>query len=117
MKRIWNALNYSLSGLKAVFKEEAAFRQEVVLSCILIPAIFLLPMPAIFRLALVFANMLVLITELFNSAVEAVVDKASPEIHPLAKAAKDFGSAAVLLSLVNLAICWLFALLEVKKMF
>jgi diacylglycerol kinase (ATP) len=109
MRRLWNACKYSASGLAACWSSEAAFRQEVALTCVLVPAALLVPVPALLRLVLLLANVVVLVTELLNSAVETVVDHVCPEIHPLAKRAKDMGSAAVLLSLVGLALAWLFA--------
>ncbi|GBC60808.1 diacylglycerol kinase [Desulfonema ishimotonii] len=108
--RIRNALFYSLDGLRHGIRNEPAIRQEALLSCILIPGALLLPFPAIYKLILIITNTGVLITELLNSAIESVVDKVCPEYDPLAKQAKDMGSAAVLLSLILLTLSWLFAL-------
>jgi diacylglycerol kinase (ATP) len=106
MKRLINAFGYSLSGLRAAFRHEDAFRQEVALATVLIPAAFLLPVPATTRAVLLASVFLVLIVELLNTAVEAVVDRISLEDHELAKRAKDIGSAAVMLSLLNMTVVW-----------
>ena len=111
LARIWRAFFYSLAGLAAAFRHEDAFRQEVLLAAILIPVAFFLPVSGAGRALMIGAVLLVLIAELLNSAVEAVVDRASPEDHPLAKRAKDIGSAAVFLSLINVPVVWLLVLL------
>ena len=110
LRRIWNALFYSIDGLAAAFRHEDAFRQEVFLASILIPAVFFLPASGAGRALMIGAVLLVLIVELLNSAVEATVDRISPENHPLAKRAKDIGSAAVFLSLLNVPTVWLLVL-------
>ena len=110
LTRVWNALSYSLAGLTAAFRHEAAFRLEVVLAAILIPAALLMPASGLGKAAMVAAVLLVLIVELFNAAVEATVDRISLETHPLAKRAKDIGSAAVFVSLVNVVAVWLLVL-------
>lgn len=107
VKRVFKALFYSMDGLMSSMKHEAAFRQEVLLAAVLIPASFLLNVPLAQHLALVASVLLVLIVELLNSAVESVVDDISLRNRPLAKRAKDMGSAAVFLSLLNCFICWL----------
>jgi len=110
IKRIWNALFYSLDGLAAAFSYEDAFRQEVVFALILIPlAIHLQPSGA-GKAIMVASVLLVLIVELLNSGIEAVTDRVSLEDHALAKRAKDLGSAAVMLSLINVPVVWLLAL-------
>ena len=109
--RIWNAFFYSLAGLAAALRYETAFRQEVLLSAILIPVAFLLPANGTGRALMIGAVLLVLIVELLNSAVEAAVDRISLESHQLAKRAKDIGSAAVFLSLINVPVVWLLVLL------
>lgn len=111
LKRVWNALFYSLDGLAAAFRHEDAFRQEVLLAAVLIPAAFFTPADGTGKALMIGAVLLVLVVELLNSAVEAVVDRASPEDHPLAKRAKDIGSAAVFISLVNVPVVWLLVLL------
>ena len=110
LPRIWNALFYSLAGLAAAFRHEDAFRQEVLLAAVLIPVAFFLPASGTGRALMIGAVLLVLIVELLNSAVEAVVDRTSVENHPLAKRAKDIGSAAVFLSLVNVPVVWMLVL-------
>jgi len=106
IKRVFKAFFYSLEGLASSMKHEAAFRQEALLAVILIPASFLLHVPIAQHLVLVASVLLVLIVELINSSIEAVVDDISLRNRPLAKRAKDMGSAAVLLSLLNCLICW-----------
>lgn len=105
-KRILNAFFYSVDGMKAALHHEDAFRQEMVLAAILIPlAIFLEP-GAVGRALMIASVLLVLIVELLNSAVEAAVDRISFDHHHLIKRAKDMGSAAVLVSLVNVCVVW-----------
>jgi len=110
LKRIWNAFKYSLDGLKAAFKHEDAFRQECLLALVLIPVALFLSIPGPSKAMLIGSVLLVLIVELMNSAVEAVVDRVSLERHRLAKRAKDIGSAAVLITLINLALVWGFVI-------
>lgn len=105
-ERIIDATGYSLKGIKHSWINESAFRQEVFLACILIPSAFFVGgSPAEIAL-LILCVFIVLITELLNSAIEAIVDKTSPEMHPLAGAAKDCGSAAVFFSLTATVIIW-----------
>lgn len=106
LPRIWNAFRYSLDGLRAAFRHEDAFRQECVLAAVLIPAAFFVPTSSIGKAVLIGSTLLVLIVELLNSAIEATVDRVSLERHQLAKRAKDIGSAAVLITLLNLALVW-----------
>ncbi|HUX63535.1 diacylglycerol kinase [Sulfuricella sp.] len=106
LKRLWNAFHYSLAGFKAAYQNEDAFRQESLLAAVLIPLALFLPAGAVSKALMIASVLLVLIVELLNSAVEATVDRISLEDHQLAKRAKDIGSAAVLLSLVNLAVVW-----------
>jgi diacylglycerol kinase (ATP) len=110
LRRAWNAFLYSLDGLRAAFHHEGAFRQEVLLAVILIPAVFFLPASGVGKALMIAAVLLVLIVELLNSAVEAAVDRISLENHKLAKRAKDIGSAAVFLSLLNAPAVWLLVL-------
>ena len=106
LKRILNAAGYSLDGLRAAFTGEAAFRQLVLLNVVLIPLAFWLDVSPVERALMVAVSMLSLIVELLNSAIEAVVDRVSLERHPLAKRAKDVGSAAVFVALANVVAVW-----------
>lgn len=110
LTRIWSAFMYSLDGLRAAFRHEDAFRQEVLLAALLIPAVFFLPAGGVGKALMIGAVLLVLIVELLNSAVEAAVDRISLENHKLAKRAKDIGSAAVFLALLNVPVVWLLVL-------
>ncbi len=111
LRRVWNAMHYSFAGLTAAYRHEDAFRQEVALSLLLIPVALFLPAAATGKALMVASVMLVLIVELLNSAIEATVDRISLENHNLAKRAKDIGSAAVLLGLLNVVIVWSLVLL------
>jgi diacylglycerol kinase (ATP) len=107
LQRLWNALGYSLHGLGSAFRHEDAFRQEVLLASVLIPvALFLVDASAAGKAIMIASVLLVLIVELLNSAIEAAVDRISLDHHRLAKRAKDIGSAAVFLSLVNVLVVW-----------
>ncbi len=106
VKRIWLAFFYSMAGFQSAWKGEAAFRQELVLALILLPLGVLLGRNALEYIALVGSVLLVLIVELLNSAIEAVVDRIGLERHPLSKNAKDMGSAAVLVSLLLVLFTW-----------
>lgn len=106
MKRVFSAFFYSMDGIKAAWRNEHAFRQELLLVVPGIIVALMLPLPPLHKLALVAVLLLVLIVELINSAIEAVVDRISFEHHPLSKNAKDLGSAAVFLSLTLAAITW-----------
>jgi diacylglycerol kinase (ATP) len=108
--RVWNAFFYSVDGFRAAFRHEDAFRQELLLTLICIPLALWLEPGAVGRALMISALFLVLIVELVNSAIEAVVDRVSLEKNHLAKRAKDIGSAAVLLSLVNAAVIWILIL-------
>ena len=111
LRRVWNAFFYSVEGLRAALRHEAAFRQEVVLAVLLIPAALFMPAAATGKALMIAAVVLVLIVELLNSAVEAAVDRISLEHHALAKRAKDIGSAAVMLALINVPVVWALVLL------
>ena len=102
---------YSVEGLKAAYKHEDSFRQEVLLAVLLIPLVFFLPAPGLGKALMIASVLLVLIVELLNSAVEATVDRVSLEHHRLAKRAKDIGSAAVMMSLANVVVVWLLVML------
>ncbi|MDX2220162.1 MAG: diacylglycerol kinase [Burkholderiales bacterium] len=104
--RIWRAFRYSLEGFGAAVKHEHAFRQELMLCLVMLPVAVWLPFDTIERVLLIATLFLVLIVELLNSAIEAVVDRVSLEDHALSKRAKDIGSAAVFLSLVLTGVTW-----------
>lgn len=110
LQRMINAFGYSKDGLKAAYRFESAFRQLVWLNTVLIITAFLLNFGPATRILLITASFISLITELFNTAIEAAVDHTSTEKHELAKRAKDAGSAAQLLALVLLGSVWLMAL-------
>jgi diacylglycerol kinase (ATP) len=112
IKRIINAFGFSFLGLRAAFKNESAFRQELAFCVILTPVSFWLGQTTVERILLIGALLLVLIVELINSAIEAIVDRIGSEHHELSGRAKDIGSAAVLLSLVNSTIIWGLILLD-----
>ena len=106
LRRIWNALLYSLDGFRAAYRHEDAFRQECLLAAVLVPVAMLLPVSGTDKALMVASVLLVLIVELLNSAVEATVDRISLENHQLAKRAKDIGSAAVFMSLMTVVLIW-----------
>ena len=108
--RLLRAFGYSFQGFKYTWREEAAFRQEVALSLLVIPAGLYLGRSGVERALLVSPMLMILVVEIINSAVEAVVDRAGPELHPLAGMAKDMGSAAVMLSFALLGTVWLLIL-------
>jgi diacylglycerol kinase (ATP) len=106
LTRLINALGYSRDGLAAAWKHEAAFREEVMLAIVAVPLGLWLGGNGIEKALLVGTILLIMIVELLNSAVEAVVDRVSDEHHELSKRAKDIGSAAVLLTLILAATTW-----------
>lgn len=106
LRRLFNAFGYSLDGFKAAYKHEDAFRQEVLLAAILIPLALYWEQATLNRALMIGSVLLVLIVELLNSAIEAVVDRVSIERHELAKRAKDIGSAAVFIALANVIAIW-----------
>ena len=108
--RIFRAFFYSMAGLKSALTHEAAFRQEAMMGIVLVPLSLFLPFAAMMKVLLNTIWLLLLATELLNSAIEAVVDMTSPGYHELAKRAKDMGSAAVLMLLIALGMAWLVAL-------
>lgn len=107
LTRIWRAFFYSLAGFSAALKYEHAFRQELILCLVLLPFAVFLPLDRVERIILIMTLMFVLVVELLNSAIEAIVDRVSLENHELSKRAKDLGSAAVFLSLVVTALAWI----------
>jgi len=110
IRRILNAAGYSWAGLCAAYKHESAFRQELWLTVLLVPLALYLDKTGIERALMIGALLLVLVVELLNSAIEASVDRISLEHHLLIKRAKDMGSAAVMLALINAAAVWLLLL-------
>ena len=111
LRRVWHAAGFSLAGLRAGWKE-TAFRQESLAAFFLVPLAFWLGNGWVETALLAGSVGIVLITELLNTAIEAVVDRVGPEWHDLSKRAKDMGSAAVLLSLVLCSGIWLAALYQ-----
>lgn len=106
LRRLINAVGYSYEGFMAAFKHEDAFRQEVLLAIILIPLALYLDKSPAEKALMISSVLLVLIVELLNSAIEAAVDHTSTEHNPLAKQAKDIGSAAVFFALIILSVVW-----------
>ncbi|MFM1989589.1 MAG: hypothetical protein RJA99_2546 [Pseudomonadota bacterium] len=104
--RLLGATRYSIGGLRAAWRHEAAFRQELAACAVLVPIALWLPVAPLAKLALVASLLLVLIVELLNSALEAVVDRIGVERHELSGRAKDLGSAAVLFALLLVAATW-----------
>ncbi|MGB0373276.1 MAG: diacylglycerol kinase [Opitutales bacterium] len=111
-KRVFNALFYSMDGLGTTLKHEEAFRQEMALAAVLIPLALILPVGFFAKALLIGCVMIVLIVELLNSAIEATIDYISTANHYLAKRAKDMGSAAVLLSLLQMFAVWTLVLVH-----
>lgn len=106
LRRVWNAGLYSLAGIRASWKNEAAFRQELLLCLIMVPAAFWLGSSAVERFLLAGSCLLVLVVELLNSAIEAAIDRIGYDKHQLSGRAKDMGSAAVFISLWMVVLCW-----------
>ncbi len=111
LSRLWHAATFSLAGLRAGWRE-TAFRQEAVATVVLLPIAFWLGRSWVETALLAGSLLIVMITELLNTAIEAAVDRIGPEWHQLSKRAKDMGSAAVLLSLVLCCGVWIGALYE-----
>lgn len=112
LARIIDATFYSFKGFKYAWKNEAAFRQEVILAVILIPLGFWLGQNATQISLLIGSCIVVLVVEVLNTAIEAVVDRIGDEYHKLAGSAKDLGSAAVMLSLIMTLLIWVLVLYE-----
>ena len=106
VRRVINAVRYSMDGLRAAYTGEDAFRQETLLAAVLIPVALCLPVSGLGKALMIASVLLVLAVELINSAIEAVVDRVSLDRHALSKRAKDLGSAAVLLALITVAAVW-----------
>ena len=112
LRRVMSAARNSLAGLGEAIRCEHAFRQELILAAILVPLAFWVGRSGMERALLIASVVLVLVVELLNSAVEATVDRISFENHRLAKRAKDIGSAAVLLALLNAACVWALVVID-----
>lgn len=106
LRRLLNALSYSRDGFAAAWRCEDAFRQEAILAALMLPLAVLLPVSLVEKILLAAVVVLVLIVELLNTAIEAAIDRHGHAIHPLAKQAKDLGSAAVLLALLLAGGTW-----------
>ncbi|GAA5647854.1 MULTISPECIES: diacylglycerol kinase [Vibrio] len=106
VRRVVDATGYSIQGLKSAWQHEAAFRQEAVLTVILSVAAFALPVTHLERIAMIGSLLLVVIVELINSAIEAVVDRISDDWHELSGRAKDIGSSAVFVALGLALFVW-----------
>lgn len=106
LARLVKAFGYSMKGFRASWQHEAAFRQEVMLSAVLFPLSFWVGRNVLDYALLIATLLLVLITELFNSAIEALTDRVGQERHELSGRAKDMASAAVLLALILMAMVW-----------
>jgi len=106
MARLWRATYVSYWGLGYALKNEEAFRIEAALCLLLVPAAIWLGDTGIERAVLVMSLFIVLITELLNSGIEVTIDRIGKELHPLSGAAKDLGSAAVHLSLIQVPVVW-----------
>ena len=106
LRRVFNAFMYSLDGFKAAYRHEFAFRQELIVFVFATAVALVLPLSAFQKLVLIVVLLQVLLVELINSSIEAVVDRISLEHHPLSKRAKDIGSAAVAMSLLIAALTW-----------
>lgn len=112
LRRIFSAFFYSIDGFRSAWKNEHAFRQELVLVIIGVVIALILPVSAFEKLMMIAVLMLILVVELINSAIEAVVDRVSLERHTLSKNAKDFGSAAVLLTFLIAVATWAVILMD-----
>jgi len=107
LKRVIMAARHSMNGFKFAFKEEDAFKQELLLGLLMAPWAYILEFDRVERLLLLGSIILVLMMELLNSGIEAAIDRISFEQHSLSKRAKDYGSAAVLLALILCGAIWI----------
>ena len=112
VRRVYGALRYSMAGLRSAIRHEAAFRQELALALVMVPAAFFLGRSLIEIALLVLSVIAVLVVELINSAVEALADAITLDTHPLIGRAKDLGSAAVMLSLLASGALWISVVLS-----
>lgn len=110
--RLYKAMIYSIQGLRAAWCSETAFRQELSVGVVAVIIAFWLDIDAVHRLLLIISVMLVLVVEVINSAIESVVDRISKDLHPLAKQAKDLGSAAVFSTILIAIFTWIILLCD-----
>lgn len=106
LRRVKKACGYSIEGISYALKKEEAFRSEVILVGLLTPQLYLMEVGVAMKLMVIISMGFILVTELLNSAIEAVVDRVCEGYDPLAKVAKDMGSAAVFISLIMSAVAW-----------
>jgi diacylglycerol kinase (ATP) len=105
LRIVW-AFRNSLAGLQCAWRDERAFREEILLAIVLVPVACLVPVMPVERALLIGSMLLVIVVELLNTSVEAAIDRISLDVHPLSKRAKDLGSAAVLVALALLGVVW-----------
>ena len=115
IKRIINAFFFSVEGFKACFRTEEAFRQEIYLTALMVPAAFWIGDTNVEQIVLLGSVVLVLITEMLNTAIERAIDRISMDKHELSKEAKDMGSSAVFMALVFCGFAW--AMIAIPKFF
>ncbi len=115
LKRIFLAIGYSLDGLKHATSKEPAFQQELIFLGIVTFISVFSPFSIAFKISITISHLFILLVELLNSAIEAIVDKASPEYHILAKQSKDMASSAVFLSFLISIIVWGYAIYEIMN--
>ncbi len=115
IRRIINAFKFSLQGFRACFRTEEAFRQEIYLTALMVPAAFWIGDTNVEQIVLLGSVVLVLITEMLNTAIERAIDRISTERHELSKEAKDMGSAAVFMALVFCGFAWV--MIAIPKFF
>lgn len=106
LKRIINALGYSCDGLKTAWKNEAAFRQEILACAILIPLTFFIPSTSVEKILMIGSLLLIVIVELINTGFENIIERISNDWHESSKKVKDLGSAAVLIAILNAVMIW-----------
>jgi diacylglycerol kinase (ATP) len=111
MRRIWNIAGYSRDGLRFAYKHKVPFREKVLLAIALVPLALWLPGSQIGKILMAGSVLLVMIVELLDSAIEATVNRISPELNELSRRARDYCSAAVVVSLVNALVVWAMMLL------
>jgi diacylglycerol kinase (ATP) len=111
LRKLFKTFGYACSGLKSVFQSEVAFRQELLLCIIIIPAAIYLGKTPVEKVLLIGSWLLVLLVEVINSAIETIIDRIGLEAHFLSKKAKDIGSAAVLMAIIIAGVVWCFIIL------